>query len=236
MKKQNFIFPPKEVVSLSIFESDQAFPVNRIFCVGRNYAEHAREMGDDPDRDPPFFFCKDVSSVLEVPFSSLSSIPYPAGTERYEYEAELVVALSKGGKDISKSDALDFIFGYSIGLDMTRRDLQTQAKKKGRPWEVGKSFELSAPLTPIKTTQQVGLLDEGLIELKVDGVVRQSSNLSNLTWSVAEIISHLSKVFELHPGDLIMTGTPENVGPVDIGETMQVFIEGLGGFDLKVMP
>ncbi|MCZ2720590.1 fumarylacetoacetate hydrolase family protein [Marinomonas sp. 15G1-11] len=236
MKKQNFIFPPKEVVSLSIFESDQAFPVNRIFCVGRNYAEHAREMGDDPDRDPPFFFCKDVSSVLEVPFSGLSSIPYPAGTERYEYEAELVVALSKGGKDISKSDALDFIFGYSIGLDMTRRDLQTQAKKKGRPWEVGKSFELSAPLTPIKTTQQVGLLDEGLIELKVDGVVRQSSNLSNLTWSVAEIISHLSKVFELHPGDLIMTGTPENVGPVDIGETMQVFIEGLGGFDLKVMP
>ncbi|WP_191600641.1 fumarylacetoacetate hydrolase family protein [Marinomonas algicola] len=235
MSFRHFVFPPKETVSLSIFESEQKFPINRIYCVGRNYAEHSREMGDDPERDPPFFFCKDVSSVFEIPFSSdSSSVPYPAETSRYEYEVELVVALSKGGFNISKTDAMDCVFGYSVGLDMTRRDLQSQAKKKGRPWEVGKSFELSAPLTPIKTIQQVGVLDHGAIELRVDGVLKQKSDLSNLTWSIAEVISHLSRLFELHPGDLIMTGTPENVGPVKVGETMQASIEGLGRFELTV--
>lgn len=235
MSFRHFVFPPKETVSLSIFESEQKFPINRIYCVGRNYAEHSREMGDDPERDPPFFFCKDVSSVFEIPFSSdSSSVPYPAETNRYEYEVELVVALSKGGFNISKTDAMDCVFGYSVGLDMTRRDLQSQAKKKGRPWEVGKSFELSAPLTPIKTIQQVGVLDHGAIELRVDGVLKQKSDLSNLTWSIAEVISHLSRLFELHPGDLIMTGTPENVGPVKVGETMQASIEGLGRFELTV--
>ena len=236
MSCDHFVFPPRDVVSISIFESEQRFPINRIFCVGRNYAEHAREMGDDPDRDPPFFFFIDVSSVLEVPFSSnSSSVPYPPETDRYEYEVELVVALSKGGVNISESDAMSCILGYAVGLDMTRRDLQSQAKKKGRPWEVGKSFELSAPISPIKTIQQVGVLDKGIIELRVDGELKQKSNLSNLTWSVTEVISYLSRMFELHPGDLIMTGTPENVGPVKTGETMHASIEGLGGFELLVV-
>jgi len=234
LQKTSYIFSPKEVVSLAIDESDLRFPVRRIFCVGRNYAEHSKEMGDDPERDPPFFFCKDVSSVFNVIFSDVSEVSYPTGTKQYEYEAELVVALSKGGKNLSEEDALSSIFGYAIGLDMTRRDLQVQAKKKGRPWEIGKSFEQSAPLSPIKTVQQVGVLEKGNIELKVDGVTKQKSNLSCLTWSVTEVISRLSSVFELHEGDLIMTGTPENVGPVCIGETMEVSIEGLGAFQLKV--
>ncbi|MFT2110056.1 fumarylacetoacetate hydrolase family protein [Marinomonas sp. 2405UD68-3] len=235
MKKQSYLFSPRDIVSLAIDKSDQRFPVNRIFCVGRNYAQHSREMGDDPERDPPFFFCKDVSSVLNVTFSDVSEVSYPSGTNQYEYEAELVVALSKGGRNLSEKDALNAIFGYSIGLDMTRRDLQVQAKKKGRPWEIGKSFEQSAPLSPIKMVQHIGILDRGSIELKVDGITKQKSNLSCLTWSVTEVISRLSSMFELHAGDLIMTGTPENVGSVEIGETIDVSIEGIGGFQLKVI-
>ncbi len=235
MLRQEFVFLPRDVVSLDIDQSEKEFPVNRIFCVGRNYAEHSKEMGDDPERDPPFFFCKDSSSIVKSPFDGVSEVSYPSGTNQYEYEVELVVALSKGGKNLSEASASDAIFGYAVGLDMTRRDLQTQAKEKGRPWEVGKSFDQSAPMSPIKTVQQIGRINKGNIELKVDGVTKQKSDLSCLTWSVVEVISRLSNLFELHPGDLIMTGTPENVGSVEVGEMMSASIESVGGFQVKII-
>ena len=234
-KAVSFVFPPRAKSPLSVEGSESVFPVNRIYCVGRNYAEHAREMGDDPQRDPPFFFCKDASCVVEVPWNTLAALPYPSATKRYEYEVELVVALGKGGKDIALDQANEHIFGYAIGLDMTRRDLQSEAKQKGRPWEVGKSFDGAAPMSPIIPIATTGLLAKGSIALKVDGEVKQISDLEQLTWSVAEVISRLSQLFELHPGDLIMTGTPENVGPIDVGQTMEAHIESLGSIQIQVV-
>ena len=234
-KTVSFVFPPRAKSQLSVEGCDSVFPVNRIYCVGRNYAEHAREMGDDPQRDPPFFFCKDASCVVEVPLNGRVTLPYPSGTKRYEYEVELVVALGQGGKDIALDQANEHIFGYAIGLDMTRRDLQSEAKQKGRPWEVGKSFDGSAPMSPIIPLATTGLLAKGGIALKVDGKVKQSSDLEQLTWSVAEVISRLSQLFELHPGDLIMTGTPENVGPIEVGQTMDARIESLGNIQIQVI-
>lgn len=226
MSDTPFLFPPPPVVSLPVVGRNERFPVNRIYCVGRNYAAHAREMGDDPDRNPPFFFCKDASCVHETPFDSPTPIQYPAATHQLEYEVELVVAIGKGGRNIPVSQAGENIFGLAVGLDMTRRDLQGQAKSKGRPWETGKSFEESAPISPILPYK--GALPGEQIELSVDGEQQQSSGLSYMTWSMEEIISNLSHYFELHPGDLIMTGTPEGVGAVERGQTMQATIEGLG--------
>ena len=230
------IVPEQSRVYLPIVESDQFYPVGRVYCVGRNYAEHSREMGDDPERDPPFFFTKDASCVVPAAFSEETRISYPMATSQFEYEVELVVAIGKGGRNLSLHQAKDAILGYAVGLDMTRRDLQAQAKKKGRPWEVGKSFDESAPISPIwlKTDFLSDDISQADIGLKVNGDIKQISNVANLTWSIEEVICKLSEVFELRPGDLIMTGTPENVGAVVIGDEMQAWVEHLGEIRVRV--
>ncbi|SBS26693.1 Fumarylpyruvate hydrolase [Marinomonas spartinae] len=232
----NYIIEKSPRVSLPIKGSDQRYPVARIYCVGRNYAEHSREMGDDPDRDPPFFFCKDASCVVPVFFDEENSIIYPSMTSQLEYEVELVVALGKGGSNLTMEQARDAVLGYAVGLDMTRRDLQSLAKKKGRPWEIGKSFSQSAPISPIFLKQDLpdGVVSHSQIALKVNGEVKQLSHIANLTWSVEEVICKLSEAFELRPGDLIMTGTPENVGSVIAGDVMEASVEGLGNVSIKV--
>lgn len=236
MTNQTCIVDEQPRVYLPIKGSEQVLPVGRVFCVGRNYAAHAREMGDDPDRDPPFFFAKDASCVLPVGFSQPADLPYPMATKQFEYEVELVVAIGKGGVNLSLEQAQESILAYAVGLDMTRRDLQSQAKKKGRPWEVGKSFDLSAPISPLILANQIdsNTLSEREIRLNVNGQVKQQSYLSHLTWSIEEVISRLSQTFELRPGDLIMTGTPENVGPVEVGDVMKASVEGVGEIELRI--
>ncbi|SBS24709.1 Fumarylpyruvate hydrolase [Marinomonas aquimarina] len=230
-----YLITPEPEVVLPIVGMEQVFPVRRVFCVGRNYAAHAREMGDDPSRDLPFFFCKDRTCVQWLKPNQDNSLAYPDATERFEYEVELVVALTRGGRHLSLLEADDSVFGYSLGLDMTRRDLQSQAKQKGRPWEAGKAFEGSAPMTSIVPRHGAALLNQGSIELSVNGVVKQSSDLSHLTWDIAEVVMKLSEQFELHPGDLIMTGTPENVGPVVVGDRIQARLEGVAELELVVV-
>ncbi len=230
------IVPKQEDVFLPINNSDLFFPVGRVFCVGRNYAEHAKEMGDDPDRDPPFFFLKSASCVVPASFQRQTLIPYPTCTSQFEYEVELVVVLGKGGFNLSRAQACDAVLGYAVGLDMTRRDLQTQAKKKGRPWEVGKSFEQSAPISPIVLKNDDLTVDiaNAEIGLKLNGRTMQISHTSNLTWSVEDVIAQLSQSFELRAGDVIMTGTPENVGPVNIGDSMLAWVDGIGAIEVSV--
>jgi len=225
-----FIVPEQKRSYLSIIGNEEVFPVGRVYCVGRNYAAHSREMGDDPERDPPFFFAKDNSNIVPISYSEQACISYPSATSQFEYEVELVIALGKGGQNLSISQAGEAILGYAVGLDMTRRDQQGQAKKKGRPWEVGKSFDESAPIGPItlKSAQLDARLMKAEIGLKVNGVTKQISDISHLTWSIEEIICKLSEVFELRAGDVIMTGTPENVGPVVVGDEMLAWVEGLG--------
>lgn len=230
-----YLISPEPDVVLPIVGMEQVFPVRRIFCVGRNYAAHAREMGDDPSRDLPFFFCKDRTCVQWLNPTQDNSLPYPEATERFEYEVELVVALTSGGRNLTLTEADAAVFGYSLGLDMTRRDLQSQAKQKGRPWEAGKAFEASAPMTSIVPRNGKALLTQGHIELSVNNEVKQSSDLSHLTWNIAEVISKLSEQFELHPGDLIMTGTPENVGPVVVGDCIHAVLEGVAELELVVV-
>jgi fumarylpyruvate hydrolase len=233
----NFIFPPHATVGLPVNGSAADFPVRRVYCVGRNYAAHAREMGFDPDREPPFFFCKpnDAQSIVAVAAGSTVELPYPARTENYHYEIELVVAIGKAGRDIDPDDAADHIFGYAVGLDMTRRDLQMRMREQGRPWEIGKAFDYSAPIGPITALADSGRLDAGAIALDVDGKTAQSSDLANLIWNVQETIAQLSTLFELQPGDLIMTGTPEGVGAVLPGQTMTGTIAGLTPIQVKVI-
>jgi fumarylpyruvate hydrolase len=232
----SYVFAPTPTVGLPITGSDQLFPVRRVYCVGRNYAAHAREMGFDPDREPPFFFCKpnDDASVVPVAAGSTASIPYPPLTRNYHYEAELVVAIGKGGHDIAVSQAAEHIYGYAVGLDMTRRDLQMKMREAGRPWEIGKAFDFSAPVGPLRTLAAGGEVAAGAITLEVDGQVRQSSDVRNLIWSVPEIVANLSTLFTLQPGDLIFTGTPEGVGRVERGQTMTVRIDGFEPLVVRV--
>jgi fumarylpyruvate hydrolase len=215
-------------VTLPVAESNQAFPVGRIYCVGRNYAEHAREMGHDPDREPPFFFMKPPDAIV----ASGSTIPYPQMTKDLHHEIEMVVAIGKGGSEIPVEKALDHVFGYGVGLDMTRRDLQGEAKKMGRPWEMGKAFDNSAPCTALKTVAMVGHPSKGSIWLKVNGSVKQKGDLSEMIWNVPETIAYLSKLITLRPGDLIMSGTPAGVGPVAAGDKLEGHVDGVG--DLTV--
>lgn len=233
----NFIFPPHATVGLPVTGKDTAFPVRRVYCVGRNYAAHAREMGFDPTREPPFFFCKpnDAASIVPVPKGATVELPYPARTENYHYEIELVVAIGKAGRNIDPEDAQDHIFGYAVGLDMTRRDLQMRMREQGRPWEIGKAFDYSAPIGPITVIADTGAIDAGAIVLSVDGKSVQSSDLTHLIWNVNETIAQLSTLFELQPGDLIMTGTPEGVGAVVPGQTMHGAIAGLAPISVKVV-
>ena len=232
----NYIFPPQAVVGLPVNGSEAVFPVRRVYCVGRNYAAHAREMGFDPDREPPFFFCKpnDAHSIVPVPAGATVEIPYPPRTENYHYEIELVVAIGKGGRDIDPEDAQQHIFGYAVGLDMTRRDLQMRMREQGRPWEIGKAFDYSAPIGPITALENSGAVNAGAIELTVDGKTVQKSDITHLIWNVNETIAQLSTLFELQPGDLIMTGTPEGVGAVQRDQTMVGAVDGLTPISVKV--
>ncbi len=231
----SYVVNAPEVVAVPVHGSSDTFPVRRVYCVGRNYAAHAREMGFDPDREPPFFFCKPADAVRPVAQGETLAIPYPAETSNYHYEIELVAAIGKGGSNISLDDALSHVWGYAVGLDMTRRDLQMKMREAGRPWEIGKAFDDSAPIGPLYPAAQAGNLDKAFIKLEVNGQVKQSSSIDNLIWSVAETISYLSKYFKLEPGDLIYTGTPEGVGPVVAGDKMVGSVEGLGTLAVDVV-
>lgn len=228
-----FLFDPPSPVTLSVLGQQTRFPVNRVFCVGRNYAAHAREMGMD-ERDPPFFFMKPPSAVVDC--SVEVGIPYPPMTSNFHHEVELVAAIGREGFEIPQGRALDCVYGYAVGLDMTRRDLQFQARDKGRPWDFGKAFACSAPIGPITPSSTVGHLQSGSIELSVNDRIRQRSDLNLMIWNVAESIAFLSRYERLLPGDLIMTGTPEGVGPVVAGDVMDARIEGLAGIRVRVLP
>jgi len=221
--------------SIPISGSTDLFPVRRIYCIGRNYAAHAREMGSDPAREPPFFFQKPTDAVQVVPPGVTVDHPYPTLTQNYHYEIELVAALDKGGRDISVERALACVFAYTVGLDMTRRDLQRAMGDEKKPWEIGKSFDHSAPLGPLHLATKTGPFTEGAIWLKVNGQVKQSANLNQMIWSVAEQVSKLSQAFELMPGDIIYSGTPENVGPVVKGDVMTGHIDRLPDISVKVV-
>jgi 2-keto-4-pentenoate hydratase/2-oxohepta-3-ene-1,7-dioic acid hydratase in catechol pathway len=222
-------------IYIPIAGSNQQFPVRRIYCIGRNYAAHAREMGSDPTREPPFFFQKPTDAIQLVPPNQVVNHPYPTLTKNYHYEVELVAALNKGGKNIPVDKALEHIFGYALGLDMTRRDLQRFMGDQKKPWEIGKSFDYSAPIGPIFTVAKIGHFTKGNIELSVNGVVKQKADLSQMIWSVAEQIAKLSEANELFPGDIIYSGTPENVGPVVKGDVIRCSIDKLPDLVVKII-
>ena len=232
LSRTPFAVPP---TFIPIAGTADVFPVRRIYCIGRNYAAHAREMGSDPNREPPFFFQKPTDAIQIVPPESTVDHPYPALTKNYHYEIELVAALAKGGRDIPVERALDCVFAYTVGLDMTRRDLQRAMGDEKKPWEIGKSFDHSAPLGPLQLAAKTGPFTEGAIWLKVNGQVKQSANLDQMIWSVAEQVSKLSQAFELMPGDIIYSGTPENVGPVVKGDVMTGHIDRLPDISVKVV-
>jgi fumarylpyruvate hydrolase len=215
--------------------SDEMFPVRRIYCIGRNYAAHAREMGSDPNREPPFFFQKPTDAIQFVALGTTPDHPYPPLTKNYHYEAELVAAIGKGGRNIPVANALEHVWGYTLGLDMTRRDLQRAMGDEKKPWEIGKSFDRSAPLGPLYKAAQTGHLTKGAIWLKVNGQLKQNANLNQMIWSVAEQVSRLSEAFELFPGDIIYSGTPENVGPVVRGDLIEMHIDGLPNLSVKIV-
>lgn len=222
-------------VYIPIAGSSQEFPVRRIYCIGRNYAAHAIEMGSDPTREPPFFFQKPTDAIQFVAPNKIVDHPYPTLTKNYHYEVELVAALNKGGKNIPVEKALEHVFGYALGLDMTRRDLQRFMGDQKKPWEIGKSFDFSAPIGPIHTVDKVGHFKNGAITLSVNGVTKQKADLSQMIWSVAEQISKLSEANELFPGDIIYSGTPENVGPVVKGDIVRCTIAGLPDLAVKII-
>ena len=228
------VFPAPEPVGIPVSGSEGVFPVRRIYCVGRNYAEHAREMGFT-GREEPFFFCKPADAILHVPEGETGELPYPPGTANLHYEAELVVALAAGGRDLSPEQAAACIYGYAVGLDMTRRDLQGEAKKQGRPWEVGKAFDHSAPIGSIHPAGPGGVLEQAEITLAVNGETRQKGDVSQMIWKIAESIAYLSGLFELKAGDLIFTGTPEGVGAVVPGDLMVAAVRGVGTLRVKVV-
>jgi 2-keto-4-pentenoate hydratase/2-oxohepta-3-ene-1,7-dioic acid hydratase in catechol pathway len=234
---QNAVKTPFAVpaVYVPIVGSDEKFPVRLIYCIGRNYAAHSREMGSDPPREPPFFFQKPTDAIQNVAPGTVADHPYPTLTKNYHYEVELVAALSRGGKNIPIERALEHVYGYALGLDMTRRDLQRGMGDQKKPWEIGKSFDLSAPIGAIHKVAQTGHFTKGNIWLKVNGQTKQSADLSQMIWSVAEQIAQLSEAFELFPGDIIYSGTPENVGPVVRGDVMEIHIDGLPNLSLKVV-
>jgi fumarylpyruvate hydrolase len=232
-----YVFPPQATVGVPVAGSSDLFPVRRVYCVGRNYSAHAREMGFDPEREPPFFFCKanDSASVVPVAAGATAQIPYPTLTNNYHYEIELVVAIGKGGRDIPVEQAAEHIFGYGVGLDMTRRDLQMQMREQGRPWEIGKAFDYSAPIGVLHRAAGGDAMSKGSISLEVDGKLKQTSDIANLIWSVSETIANLSTLFQLEPGDLIYTGTPEGVGAVTRGQTLVGKIDGLSDLSVQIV-
>lgn len=235
MRRATFVVNPQPVIALNINGSEDTFPIRRVYCVGRNYAAHAREMGFDPEREPPFFFCKPTDAVVPAEKGVTLEIPYPSETANYHYEIELVVAIGKGGRNIALEEATGHVWGYAVGLDMTRRDQQIKMREMGRPWEIGKSFDQSAPIGPLTPAEAFNTASNTGIWLQVNGEDKQRSSLDKLIWSVPETIAYLSRFFELHPGDLIMTGTPEGVGPVVTGELMTGGISQLGELSVLVI-
>jgi fumarylpyruvate hydrolase len=229
----NYAFAPAPVTSIPVHDSNTAFPVHRIYCVGRNYEDHAKEMGFT-GREPPFFFMKPSDAVLVVPFGQTGEMPYPSQTSNLHHEIELVVAIGKGGRNISAADVHQHIYGYAVGLDMTRRDLQNEMKKQGRPWCIGKAFDHSAPISPIVPASQIQDITQSEISLLVNGQVRQHSHIHQLIWNIAETIEHLSAAWELQAGDLIFTGTPAGVGAVVAGDTMVGAITGVGELHIRM--
>ncbi|WNN44546.1 MULTISPECIES: fumarylacetoacetate hydrolase family protein [Winslowiella] len=230
-----YVFEPPAVVTVPVAGSSEQFPVHRVYCVGRNYAAHAREMGFDPDREPPFFFCKPADATVAVAAGETLKLPYPTQTDNYHYEIELVVAIGKKGRDIPLESAAEYIWGYATGLDMTRRDRQMEMRQMGRPWEIGKAFDLSAPIAPIHKAAGVASVNAAPVWLQVNGEDRQRSDIRHLIWSVNETISYLSGFFELQPGDLIFTGTPEGVGAVVKGDVIIGQIEGLTPIAVEIV-
>ncbi len=230
----SYVFTPPAIVSVPVLGRTERFAVNRIYCVGRNYEEHAKEMGFT-GREPPFFFLKPTNAIVVVNAGETATVPYPSLTKNYHHEIELVACIGTGGKNIKAADAMQHIFGYAVGLDMTRRDLQGEMKKAGRPWCIGKAFDHSAPIGPITPAAQAGDIVNAELSVQVNGADRQRSNVSKLIWNMAETIEHLSAAWELQPGDLIYTGTPEGVGAVVAGDTMVGAVAGLQSITVKVV-
>ena len=230
----SYVFPPAPAPSVPVVGTEAQFPVHRIYCVGRNYEEHAKEMGFT-GREPPFFFMKPADAIVVAPPGATTPLPYPSLTTNLHHEIELVVAIGKGGKNIAAADALSHIYGYAVGLDMTRRDLQNDMKKQGRPWSIGKGFDHSAPIGPITPAAQAGDVANAAIWLQVNGADRQRSDVGQLIWNIAETIEHLSAAWELQPGDLIYTGTPEGVSAVVTGDVLEGGVDGLGSIRLKLV-
>lgn len=228
----SYAFPPPQQASIAIADSVDRFPVRRVFCVGRNYAAHAREMGKDPDREAPFFFTKPADAVLDTP----CTIPYPPLTKDLHHEIELVVGIGTGGANIAEADVLDHLWGAAVGIDLTRRDLQTEAKNMGRPWDWGKAFDNSAPMSPIVPLSNVPNLESGRIWLAVNGEIKQDADISDLIWSVREHIAILSQSMTLAPGDLVMTGTPAGVGALVPGDLVTGGVDGIGTLEVKIGP
>jgi len=225
-----FVITPPATPSLAIADSDQVFPLRRVFCVGRNYAAHAREMGADPDREPPFFFTKPADAV--VPASG--TVPFPPSTKDLHHEVELVVALKAGGANIEPAQALDLVWGYAVGVDLTRRDLQDVAKKASRPWDLAKGFDASGPCSPLQPLACTGHPEQGRVWLEVNGEVKQDGNLDEMIWSVPDVIAYLSRFVTLAPGDLIFTGTPSGVGALQPGDRVRGGVDGVATFDFTM--
>ena len=226
----DYVIPTPIRPSLPVRGTSERFPVRRIYCIGRNYADHAIEMGHDPEKEPPFFFQKNAENI-----DSSGEFPYPPETNDVHFEVEMIVALKSGGANIEIADAMQLVFGYGVGLDMTRRDLQGEMKKLGRPWEIGKAFERSAPMGPLVSINETGQLDSGVISLSVDGKVRQNGDLNQMIWKVPEQIAYLSRFYDIAAGDLIMSGTPAGVGSIHKGEIMECRVDGLDPLVVKVV-
>ena len=229
----NLLFPAPPVVTVPVKGESAQMPVHRIYCVGRNYEDHAKEMGFT-GREPPFFFMKPADALVVVPEGTTGEMPYPTLTENLHHEIELVVVIGKAGKNIKAADAMDYVYGYAVGLDMTRRDLQNDMKKQGRPWCIGKAFDFSAPMGPITPKAQATDIAHAAIKLDVNGAARQHSNIEKLIWNISETIEHLSAAWHLEPGDLIFTGTPEGVNAVKAGDLMEGSVAGLGALRVHV--
>ena len=226
----DYVIPTPIRPSLPVRGTSERFPVRRIYCIGRNYADHAIEMGHDPEKEAPFFFQKNAENI-----DSSGEFPYPPETNDVHFEVEMIVALKSGGVNIEIADAMQLVFGYGVGLDMTRRDLQGEMKKLGRPWEIGKAFERSAPMGPLVSINETGQLDSGVISLSVDGTVRQNGDLNQMIWKVPEQIAYLSRFYDIAAGDLIMPGTPAGVGSIHKGEIMECRVDGLDPLVVKVV-
>ena len=231
----SYVIIPVPTPAVPVAGSADSFPVRRIYCVARNYAAHAREMGGDPERDPPFFFCKPADAIVPVAPGSTADVAYPPETTNYHHEVELVVAIGKRGRNIAVDAANEHVWGYAVGLDMTRRDLQFALRDKGRPWELGKAFDQSAPIAALVPASRSGHPTRGRVWLTVNGKMKQEGDLADMIWTVPETIAHLSKYFELAPGDLIYTGTPEGVGPVVRGDTLTGGVEGIGELSICIV-